>query len=319
MSMTVDTLIENLTTASNHFNNTAYGWTINAQNQVSGDPQATDGLSVNYLPARKGTGLNVDPPEGLSDKSALKIVKELKEDLERYFEDFFPDISDDYLDWIEEIKEAVKIGVPIRLDNKLMNQKAQILDTPVGARAQRKIRAVWAGRGYSMPPGAMLGMIVDETDERTERLVAGAIGSAEKATEQIIGAYKTVIKTAISTMAARQDALNAMSDLIKASAGIYAADIDAKLALYKARGAAAEAAMAYYSAETQLDKVNTDLYKFNVALSTQRFSVDGGLFFRNEAAQVEAAIASAQEAGKIAQAAFSSLNTIVSSSTVGFG
>ena len=316
MSMTVDTLIQNLESQANSYNNTSYGYTLTAKNQVAGDSLSTDAQFVNYIAPPSTVGLVV--PSGTSGVPTTQIVAALHAELTLYFNKFFPNISTQYNIWIAEIADAVTSGVPLTLDNETANRQAQSFGEAEGIRARRKLRSGFAGRGYSMPPGVMVGMVLDESDARTEQLITGAIGNANKATDQVIATYKTVLATAISTSDARVAAVNAMSALIKTAAAIYATDVESKVAILKAQAAAADAALAYYSAELKLDGINTNLYKQNVQLATQRFEKDGQLFFRNEAAQVDAAIAAATEAGKIAQAAFSSLNTIVSSSTAGF-
>jgi hypothetical protein len=318
MSMTVDTLINNLSTRANAYNQTSYNYTYDAELQVEGDSQSTDARFVPYINPVSGTQLDTTLPAGLSGVPTTQIVDNLRAELELYFNQFFPDISTQYTLWLAEIARAVTTGVPLTLDNETANQQAQVFGEAEGIRAQRKLRAGFAGRGYSLPPGALVGMVLDESDSRTEQLITGAISNANKATEQVLSAYKTVLSTAMSTADARIAAVNAMSDLIKTAAGVYSADVDAKVAILKARAAAADAALAYYASELKLDSVNSNLYKQNVQLSVQRFEKDGSLFFRNESAQVEAAIAGAMGAGEIAQAAFSSLNTIVSSSTAGF-
>ncbi len=318
MSITVDSLINNLSTKANAYNLTAYNYTYEAELQVEGDSQSTDARFVPYITPVNGTQLDTTLPAGLSGVPTTQIVDNLRAELELYFNQFFPDISTQYTLWLAEIARAVTTGVPLTLDNETANQQAQVFGEAEGIRTRRKLRAGFAGRGYSLPPGALVGMVLDESDSRTEQLITGAIGNANKATEQVLSAYKTVLSTAISTADARIAAVNAMSDLIKTAAGVYSADVDAKVAILKARAAAADAALAYYTAELKLDSVNSNLYKQNVQLSVQRFEKDGSLFFRNESAQVEAAVAGAMGAGEIAQAAFSSLNTIVSASTAGF-
>ena len=318
MSMSVDTLITNLTNQANAYNSAAYGYTYTAMTQVAGDALSTDARSVDYIAPPTTNTLDTTLPAGLAGTPTQAIVDSLRGELELYFDQFFPDISTQYNIWIGEMADAVTNGVPLTLDNQTANLQAQTMGEAEGIRIQRKLRAGWAGKGYSLVPGAMVGMVLDESDERTEKLISGAISNANKATEQVLSTYKTVLSTAISTADARVAAVNAMSALIKTAAAIYSTDVEAKVAMYKARAAAADATLAYYSAEIRLDTINTNLYKQNVQLATQRFEKDGQLFFRNEGAQVEAAIAGAVEAGKIAQAAFSSLNTIVSSSTAGF-
>lgn len=316
MSMSVDTLIANLASQANSYNNAAYSYTTTAKNQVAGESQSISLRKQDYIapPATKDV-LTITLAE---DRTTKEIVDDLKQKLNHYFDTFFPDVSDQYDVWIDKIKRAVERGVPLTLDNLEANRQAQDIDAGAGKRAQRTIRAGWASKGYSLPPGGLVGMVMDETDVRTEKLIAGAIGSANKATNAVVSAYKAVLSAAASTEEARISAINAMSNLIKTAAAIYSTETDAKVALYRERTAAAEAAMAYYAAETRLDGINTNLYKQNIQLEVQRFEADGKLFQRNEAAQAQAAIASAEEAGKIAQAAFSSLNTIVSSSTAGF-
>lgn len=316
MSMTVDTLIQNLSNQANSYNNISYGYTHTAGQQVEGNAQSTDSQFVNYIGPPSTTGLTIPP--SIAGMPSTQIVAALQAELNLYFNTFFPNISTQYNIWISEIADAVTTGVPLTLDNETANQQAQSFDEAAGIRARRKIRSGFSGKGYTLAPGAMVGMVLDESDERTERLITGAIGSANKATDQVISTYKTVLATAISTADARVAAVNAMSALIKTAAAIYSTEVESKIAMLKAQAAAADAALAYYSAELKLDQINTNLYKQNVQLATQRFEQDGKLFFRNESAQVDAAIAGAVEAGKIAQAAFSSLNTIVSSSTAGF-
>lgn len=319
MTYTVDTLIANLESKANAFYNAGFGYTNAAQGQVAGDAQAIEAKAVGYVAPPSTTTIDGDLPSWLYNSPAATIVKNLRAELELYFGKFFPNINTQYDVWIGHLVTAVNNGVPLTLDNHVANAQRQAFDKAEGMRAQRAIRASWSARGHCLPAGGMVGDILDESDKRTEQLIQGAIGSANQATEQVLNSYKTIISTALSTADARVAAVNAMSALISTAADIYRTDAEAKVAIARARVAAAEAALAYYSAETRLDSLNTNLYRQNTQFGVQRFGKDAELFFKNEAKQVDTAIAGAEQAAKIAQAAYSALNTVVSASTVGFG
>jgi hypothetical protein len=315
MGIPVDTLITALEEQASAYNQTAYGYTVTAAASVLGNAGSIPTRTGWYAQAN-GQRLADIPPVTITPAD---VVSDVQAALQRYFNQFFPSVSTQYNIWLAEIADAVTSGVPLTLDNETANRQAQSFGEAEGIRARRKLRSGFAGRGYSMPPGVMVGMVLDESDARTEQLITGAIGNANKATDQVIATYKTVLATAISTSDARVAAVRAMTDLILAAANVYSTEIDAQVAVMRAQEAATKAVLAYHDAEIRLDSANTNLYRQNSQLVVRRFEQEGQLFYMREAAQIEAAIAGAVEAGKIAQAAYSSLNTIVSASTAGFG
>ncbi len=311
----VDELIETIAVESRRYYDWAYAATNDARAFAGGSPVSVNPEYVQYIQKPTITPLDTGLGSGVA---ATSIVAGLRDDLERYFNAFFPDVNARYAQWITQLKTAVETGVPLTLDNQLLNAQNQALDTAEGVRTKRKIRAEFSGRGYQLPPGAMVAAVLDESDMRTEKLITGAIGSANRAVDEVISSYKTVISASIATSDARVAAINAMSELIQVSASMYTAQSESTVALYRARSAAAEAAIALYNAELKVDEINASLYNKNVQIGLQNYEKVVQMYLRNEKFQVEAAVAGAHTAGKVAQAAFSALNTIVGSSTAGF-
>ena len=318
MAMSIDTLISNIGSYAIDEGNNAYDYAWEAEQKANGTVMTTDARFVSYIAPPDISQLNIPLPPDLNNVPGRAIVDGISADLTRYFNRFFPGLSANYFQWLTLLKQAVENGVPITLDNSLLSAQRQAMGEQEGMRQKRTIRNAWAGRGYDKAPGALVGMTLDDIDSRTEKLIDGAVGAANQSVQVVLNGYKSVINTALATADARAAAVRAMTALMNTAIGVYTAKVDAATALLRARAAAAEAALAYYRAIMRLDELNTGLYQTNVGLATQRYQTDGSLFMRNEDAQVSAAIAKAEQAAKIAQAAFSALNTVSSASTVGF-
>lgn len=310
MAITVDTLIGDIQTDSLAHAAQAYGFVESARATAAGTPPVVGGKAVTYVTPTGFTTLSIAVPAG--------VAQTVSDSLEAYFNKYFPDISTQFNAWLAALRQRVESGVPHVLPNDVANAQAQALDHAAGVRASRVSRSSVAAKGYSLPPGVLVGAILDESDQRTERLVAGAINSANTAGDALIKSYQTVISAALSASDARVAALNAMSALIREQAAAITLDAESRASMVGVKIAAARAAMAYYQALVNLDSTNTALLRTNANFEVTRFSKEGGLFYQNEEEQVRAAIAAAVEAGRVAQGAYSSLNTIVSASTVGF-
>lgn len=317
MTQTIDTLIGNLESKAQNFSNQAFGYTVQGMQTSAGAPVVIPEQVIAYL-TPGANQINISLPPDWDKAATLDIVNDIMVTLNAFFAKYYPAVSTEYTDWINKIASLVQNGVPIHEDNAKANLLNQQMDSYDGIRKQRAIREGYANRGYSLPPGVMVKAVLDDIDIRTEQLVGKSIGAANAATGQMVSSYKQVLSTAISTDRARTHAINAMSDLMRTASAMYSSDNEKKLAQLKAHAAAIEATLAYYRAELELDRINTNIYAQNADLRTQRFAVDGSFFGKNEGLQVQSAVSAAAQAARIAQAAYSALNTVVSASTVGF-
>lgn len=317
MSMTVDTLIQNLESKANSFSNSAFDFSVRGLNTAYGAPITIPDQVIAYVTPGNNPLTIALPPEW-NNADTLALVKELMDTLNAFFAKYFPNISTEYTDWINLLEQHIAAGVPIHEDNAEANLMRQELDAVEGARNKHTIRSGYSNRGFQLPPGVLVRDTLNDIDTRSAKLVTQSIGTASSATDGVVGAYKTLLSTAIATDSARVYALKAMSDLMRTAVDMYGANNDKKVALLRAQSEAVQATIAYYKAELALDDANTKIYDQNTKLRLQRFAVDGEFFGKNEGLQVQSALAASAQAARIAQAAYSALNTIVSSSTVGF-
>lgn len=247
------------------------------------------------------------------------IQSQITDTLKSVFDSFFPNLEDTYNSWVTKLTSAISSGPRYMYDNSAASTQAQLMDTQAGIRASRTIRAEVSNKGYMMPPGLLVGMILDETDIRTERLVGIGIENATTATMKYVEGYKAVINAALAANDARIAAVEALAGYIRAEAGLIEATAQAKASVLQVRAAAAKAALAYYNAEVRLDEVNTSVFKANQDLALRRYTKEGSLWFRNMGDQVEDKMVLAEIAAKLAQSSFSAMNTVASASTYGFG
>lgn len=316
MAMSIDTLIQNLSAAAESASATAYGYTNAASEEAKQTPLAVGDARVSYL-TPSGNRLNVDLPAGLA-KTASRAVGDLIDELDRFYAAFFPNVSAQYQAWLTRLAERLADGDIPLTDNAAQNRYEQAMDRATGMRNATAIRAEWAARGYGLPPGEMVRAIQTDTDTRSEQLLARSVSAANQAVSELTGSYTTLLNAALATSDARITAIKAMTEMIRVTGQAYKLNADLQANVLHARSAAAQAAMAYYKAELELDDINTKLYQQNIGFDIQRFEKSAGYFMRNEADQTNAALARAGQAGRIAQAAYSALNTVTGASNVGF-
>lgn len=313
----IDTLISNLSSQSNSKFYAALDYAGYGKQAAGGNPVSIGEVdllkAVPYVKKESLSALDTAIEYPSDD-----VVGTVISDLTKYFDQFFPNVSEEYNTWVISLASLIKSGPSASVDNSLANKYSQTLDQANGLRAKREMRAAWASRGYCLPPGQMVGEIIDESDKRTEGLVAKAIAAADYSSEQNINAYKAIISTALSTSDARVAAVNAMAQLMITAASATEAYGKKIVMLNQTRAVAAKAAMAYYRAELELDALNAEIYNKSSGFVIQRFAKNADFFKKNESLQVSSAISAAETASKVAAAHFASLNTVASSATVSF-
>lgn len=314
----VDTLIGNLESAAQNKSSAAGSYVAQAKAEASGTPPQINPAVIQYVTSPSGgpSGSGAGTAGTSYLTGAAKTA--LTDALTSYYNTYFPNVEDDYNEWMAEIERLILNGTEVVPDNAAANQQAQIMDEMVGKRAQRLIRSSVAGRGYSLPPGILVGAVIDNTDERTEKLISGAISNASKATGSLVDTYKAVIAAASQTAANRVAALNAVSGIIKTMSGLYSARIDEQVADMDKYTAEKQILLEYFNAEAKLDALNLSLYKQASMATSSYVEKLSRVTTKSGISKAEAALASAINAGKVAQAAYSSLTTVVSASTAGF-
>lgn len=317
---TIDGIINFLDASAQSFASAAYGFSSSAQSYANAWPPHLGYASANYLsPISATTDITDCLPPHLKISPVTDVVKNIHNDLVAYYTKYFPAISTEYTQWLNRLAHHIHNGVPVYENNELQNRYAQESAKNSNARTQRKLRAQHAARGFSLPSGMLLADTYDTVDELYTRAMEQSVATATKATQQLTDTYKTLISTALATDQSRLEALSAMSNLVRAAAGRYDAEMDRRAAIMSLRAAAINTTLAYYEAELKLDSINTNIYKANTDLFVSRFDKQAELLFKIAKQKVDAAIAAADSAAMIAQAAYASLSSVASSSQVSFG
>jgi len=312
--MNVDTLIDNLTAIVLSKSNTAISYTNQARLIAAGEWDGIAGASLSYA---------TKPSFGQSKSSEIGQINEyltgFGDQLEAFYCKFFPDISAEYMDWLGHIR-AIMAGereVP-RLDNATGNELAQSFDARQGERNKEDLRIAWSGRGYRLPPGALFKDTRRDVEMRSESLAKGAMERADAATGEVVQTFSRVLAASLNTFDSKIAAVNAVSDLILAALRAYKDNAGVWINDYERKTLAIEKVLAYYEAERKVDQLNTDLYRKNSGYVVNKFVKNADMHFTIAEQQSRAASAASEQAANIARAAYSSLNSIVSASTVGF-
>lgn len=277
-------------------------------------------------------------------KHAQLFVAKMMATLNYFFRTYFPDLDDNvyqrwmisrglatapvgggptattstYEQWLTQLQQGIASGPPAWQDNSQANLFRQHLDAVQGARNKREIRSAFANRGHELPPGVLIGATMDDIDARTVALTAGAVDAANAATSQLAQSYQQLLSTAISTRQSRVEAINAMSELMRATTAMYNGSIETRSAYISAHIAAAEKLITFQRGKLELDSINDQSHAKYSGMHADALLKNGSTFAKSEGMQVQSAIAAANQAARIAAAAYSALNTVVSASTVGF-
>lgn len=246
-----------------------------------------------------------------------KLIAMLTGELANYFTTYYPlasDAFDEAINWMVNTITLGGTGINPTVEAQIWQRgRDRILID--GQRAEAQAMDEFTARGFSLPPGALTAKINATRFEGMKAIGEfsrdAAIKQAEIEIENIRFAVDAAVKARMSAMAAASDYIRALMSGPETAAKVASINSDAK-----ARMLAATADL--YRARLARDELAMKVPIINVTEATKvsGLAMDG--FYKGIANRVSAAVAAADQYGKVAQAAMASLNAIASASTVGF-
>jgi hypothetical protein len=247
-----------------------------------------------------------------------QLIALLTDELANFYTTYYPlaaDAFDEAVNWMVNVITVGGTGLAPGVEEQLW-QRGRDRIVADGLRAEAQIMDEFSARGFSLPSGAMTARI-DAARFESMKAVGDlsrdvTIRQAEIEIENLRFAVDQAVRARMGAMAAASDYIRALMSGPDIAARVASINSDAKARmmsatadLYRARLARDELAMKVpYTNTTEGVKV-TGLF------------MDG--FYKGIQNRVTAAVAGAESYGRSAQAALASLNSVASSSQVGFG
>lgn len=245
------------------------------------------------------------------------IIAMLSDQLAGFFNDYYPlqsDAFDDATNWlIDEITNG-GTGINADVENALW-QRARDRLIADGRSVEAQIAVGYSAKGYSMVAGAML---VKMDEARFERARNSGVASVEISAKQFDTEVESVKFAVAEALKSRGMAMQAAADYIRAIASAPASAVNAAELDTGAQAKMMAAAASWYGVRLDRDKIvlssklaemgsRDDVYKHRRTNATQNSQVD-----------VQALAAAADVFAKSAQAALTSLTTVVGNSVSSF-
>lgn len=246
-----------------------------------------------------------------------KLIAMLTGELANYFTTYYPlasDAFDEAINWMVNTITLGGTGINPTVEAQIWQRgRDRILID--GQRAEAQAMDEFTARGFSLPPGALTAKINATRFEGMKAIGEfsrdAAIKQAEIEIENIRFAVDAAVKARMSAMAAASDYIRALMSGPETAARVASINSDAK-----ARMLAATADL--YRARLARDELAMKVPIINVTEATKISGLAMEGFYKGIANRVSAAVAAADQYGKVAQAAMASLNAVASASTVGF-
>lgn len=259
----------------------------------------------------------VDPDQDLSNEYRTEIANafsdldpKLTADISDFLDEWFPDfagcLKTQVDGWICDTIENGATGIPAAVENAIW-QRSRERELRDAVRLEAEVSQEWAGRGFMLPPGALVVQLDQLRQEAANKVSTHsrdvAIKQAEIQIETIKFAVEQGIRLRLGIVAAIIDFFRAklgMHSLVKERAMAY---VDAKRALW-------QGAAAYYQALIAAEELHLKYDQIRIEAVTQSNAQFVEAVSRRNESEVHAAVAAADALGDIAAAAYGSLNTL---------
>lgn len=244
-----------------------------------------------------------------------KLIDLLSSQLAGFFTQYYPLAADAFDEATNYLLNSITnggTGISPSIEAQIFGRgKDRIIAD--GLRVDQQIANDFAGRGFSMPPGAMAAALQESKYKQHAAVGAMARDAAIRQAEIEIDNIRFAVQLAINS---RQMAMQAAADYIRA--------------IMSSPDSAAKVAMLNSDVQAKMISATADLYRTRLArdeliLRAKEISINSKLkagsvnvdaYYKGVDARVNAAIAAAGVYGQAAGAALSSLNSVVSSSVV---
>ena len=245
------------------------------------------------------------------------LIALLSNQLAGFFTTYYPlasDAFDESTNWLVNTITNSGTGIPAALEDEIIQRERDRIIRE-GQRVSNGITAGYAARGFSLVQGPMIYDLNQAAFEQAGRI---GIASTTVATKQIEIAIETIkfaigkaIESRLAAMQAAIDYIRALATAPDAASRIAALNTDIKA---KMMSAAAD----WYRARQNRDQMvlQSKLAELSAGIEVYRHRRDNAT--QNSQVDVQALAAAADVFAKTAQAALTSLNSVVSSTVSAF-
>lgn len=246
-----------------------------------------------------------------------KLIAMLTDELANYFITYYPlasDAFDEAINWMVNAITVGGTGLNPAVEAQIWQRgRDRILID--GQRAEAQTMDEFSARGFSLPPGALSARIDTARHEGMKAIGEFsrdvAIKQAEIEVENLRFAVDQAVKARMSAMAAASDYIRALMSGPETAARVASINSDAKARMM---GATAD----LYRARLARDELAMKVPMFNTGERVKITGMELDASYKRVQNRVTAAVAAAEQYGKAAQASLASLNSVASSSQVGF-
>lgn len=255
-----------------------------------------------YIPSR-ASGLDTAVFNSMYDMIINDLSDKYADWLTRYFP-FNAQLMQVAEDWLLKAIRDGGTGINATVEARIWQRDRDRISAEAASTID-EATALWASKGYPMPPGAAQASIMDIQRKRNADVAAVSRDAAIKAFETEVENIKFAITTAIDY---RTKVLNAAGDYIRALA--VAPNIASSLATQSADAQARliSAASGYYNARINAAELAQKRNIFNADMDMKAILETQDNAIKLVGLRVQAATAAAESLGKQAAAALNAIN-----------
>ena len=314
MTIDVGTLITNAIAVSND---------KSTQANTAANAAMTAALSTTMIPASHAyTNINIVeppvyiPPNAVGVDSALysstysQIMNDLTNKFSTFFTTYFPidtTLMNSVEAWLQNAVVNGGSGINKTVEDQIWQRDRDRLTRAASSSAEQAT-ALWAAKGYPLPPGAAAGAVLQINRDRDQQIVAAsrdrAIKSWEMEYENIKFAIQQAIDFRVKAVQAAAEYIRTLSLAPQIASQIAVASINAQSNLINA-------ASSYYNARIRAQEVFLEKDKANAQLESEANRTNAASFNERTRNMTNAAVAIAGQLGTQAAASLNSINGTV--------
>jgi hypothetical protein len=197
-------------------------------------------------------------------------------------------------------------GIPVTVENQIW-ERSRARELKDAARRDDELVAQWAGRGFSIPPGALYDAQQKAQQDLSEKISTHSRDVAIKQVEIQIETIKFAVGKGIEL---RLGALEAAGRYIQSWLEVGKIAVEYANGILRSRSYLYQALAAYYDALIRSERLIYDWGNDTRTLTIRQQEAFVALVTSNTKARVEAAISAANSVGGVARAALAAQNTL---------
>lgn len=240
----------------------------------------------------------------LYDSKYQELIDRLVAEFTTFRTTYFPNEAATYVEaetWLREAVQNPDVALPQAVQERLLESaRAQVLED--ASRATDTTMAVFASRGFELPPGAAVGATLEIQRKAQSEVAAGS----RKLTEMRVQMQQFSVS---EVMKLRHDAMGSALDYIKALAS--GPDIASRVANigYDAQSKLISAASDFYRADIAAAELTSKVQQFNAGSSMDVATKNQSVQLALISDKVKALLAEAQSLAQLATALFNNIHT----------